>query len=149
MSETNSKRWLSWLLALSSAWMPIARAQPPEIPPSWISYAQRVGGQFQTRLEADDVAANQLHRFLENKASQTSGTEPSPAILIRAWIGLDGAVTKVDFDSLGDAKADGILRSLLCTQKMNEPPPPGMRQPLRVRLRMEPNPNQEGAAGGA
>ncbi|WP_366918998.1 hypothetical protein [Burkholderia cepacia] len=38
---------------------------------------------------------------------------PLPAIVVRAWIGPNGAVTRVEFASLGDPDADATLPQLL------------------------------------
>ncbi|WP_434115677.1 YbaB/EbfC family DNA-binding protein [Paraburkholderia caffeinilytica] len=124
---------------LSVTGIPLAHAQaaPSEVPQPWISYAQLVGRQFQAWLEADDDEANQLHQFLEDRILSAKGDAPPPAIVIRAWIAADGKVTDVAFDSLGDPKANALLRQLLTSHPITEPPPPDMRQPLRVRLRMK------------
>ncbi len=72
---------------------------------------------------------------------------PPPAIVVRAWIGANGAVTRVEFASLGDPGADATLRQLLTAGgPLAEPPPPDMLQPLRVRLRLAPNPDVAAAA---
>ncbi|WP_244105334.1 hypothetical protein [Burkholderia cepacia] len=77
-----------------------------------------------------------------------SAAAPPPAIVVRAWIGPNGAVTRVDFASLGDPDADATLRQLLTAGPLAEPPPPDMLQPLRVRLRLAPNPDAAAAAIG-
>ncbi|HEY3598842.1 MAG TPA: YbaB/EbfC family DNA-binding protein [Paraburkholderia sp.] len=142
-------RWLRLVIGVSAiAWSIGGWAQSTGVPQPWVSYAQLVGRQFQAWLEADDDAANQLHAFLEDRILHPKGDAPPSAIVIRAWVGADGAVTTVAFDSLGDPKADAILRSLLTARPITEPPPPDMRQPLRVRLRLEANPD-EGQGGAA
>lgn len=118
-----------------------AWAQSAAVPQPWIAYAQLTGRQFQAWLEADDDAANQLHQYLEDRILNPKGDAPPAAVVIRAWVGADGTVTRVAFDSLGDPKADAILQRLLTAHPMTEPPPPDMRQPMRVRLRLEANPD--------
>ncbi|WP_233832488.1 YbaB/EbfC family DNA-binding protein [Paraburkholderia sp. ZP32-5] len=144
-SKTNRKGYaLALCLAvLTSIAVPAspAIAQTPAIPQPWITYAQLVGHQFQAWLEGDDDAANQLHQYLEERILNAKGDAPPPAVVIRAWIGADGGVTRIAFDSLGDPKADALLRQLLTSHPMTEPPPPDMLQPLRVRLRLEANPD--------
>ncbi|WP_320339069.1 hypothetical protein [Burkholderia cepacia] len=39
-----------------------------------------------------------------------SAAAPPPAIVVHEWIGPNGAVTRVDFASLGDPDADATLR---------------------------------------
>ncbi|WP_414133016.1 YbaB/EbfC family DNA-binding protein [Burkholderia territorii] len=125
--------------------MPVA-AQTADVPQPWINYAQLVGRQFQAWLEADGDAADRLHRYLEERVLNARADAPPPAIVVRAWIGANGAVTRVDFASLGSADADATLRQLLTASPLAEAPPPDMLQPLRVRLRLMPNP---GAAANA
>ncbi|WP_051994998.1 hypothetical protein [Burkholderia sp. lig30] len=124
-----------------------ARAQTVDVPQSWISYAHRAGRQFQAWLEADGDPADRLHAYLEERVLNASA--PPPAIVVRAWIGANGAVTRIEFASLGDAGADAALRQLLTAAPLTEPPPPDMLQPLRVRLRLAPNPDAPGATSGA
>ncbi|WP_414143744.1 YbaB/EbfC family DNA-binding protein [Burkholderia territorii] len=125
--------------------VPVA-AQTADVPQPWISYAQLVGRQFQAWLEADGDAADRLHRYLEERVLNARADAPPPAIVVRAWIGANGAVTRVDFASLGSADADATLRQLLTASPLAEAPPPDMLQPLRVRLRLMLNP---GAAANA
>ncbi|WP_414144245.1 YbaB/EbfC family DNA-binding protein [Burkholderia territorii] len=125
--------------------VPVA-AQTADVPQPWISYAQLVGRQFQAWLEADGDAADRLHRYLEERVLNARADAPPPAIVVRAWIGANGAVTRVEFASLGSADADATLRQLLTASPLAEAPPPDMLQPLRVRLRLMPNP---GAAADA
>ncbi|WP_414144408.1 YbaB/EbfC family DNA-binding protein [Burkholderia territorii] len=125
--------------------VPVA-AQTADVPQPWISYAQLVGRQFQAWLEADGDAADRLHRYLEERVLNARADAPPPAIVVRAWIGANGAVTRVEFASLGSADADATLRQLLTASPLTEAPPPDMLQPLRVRLRLMPNP---GAAANA
>lgn len=124
-----------------------ASAQTADVPQTWVSYAQLVGRQFQGWLEVDGDAADSLHAYLEDRVVHATADAPPPAIVVRAWIGADGTVTRVEFDTLGNASADAALRKLLTAAgPLTEPPPPDMRQPLRVRLRLTPNPDAEGAA---
>lgn len=145
-------RAFGWGAALVVAWTLAAgapaRAQTADMPQPWIAYAQLVGRQFQGWLEADGDAADRLHRSLEARVLNARADSPPPAIVVRAWIGANGTVTRVEFDTLGDPSADAALRQLLTTGPLAEPPPPDMRQPLRVRLRLAPNPDAPAAASG-
>ncbi|NTZ84678.1 YbaB/EbfC family DNA-binding protein [Burkholderia metallica] len=123
-----------------------AVAQTADVPPTWIRYGQLAGQQFQTWLEADGDAADRLHRYLETRVLNARADAPPPAIVVRAWIGANGVVTRVEFASLGDPDADATLRQLLTAGPLAEPPPPDMLQPLRVRLRLAPNPDAAAAA---
>ncbi|MCA8320142.1 YbaB/EbfC family DNA-binding protein [Burkholderia cepacia] len=134
---------VGWALVLGIA---PAVAQTTDVPQAWMRYGQLAGQQFQTWLEADGAAADRLHRYLEARVLNASAAAPPPAIVVRAWIGPNGAVTRVEFASLGDPDADATLRHLLTAGPLAEPPPPDMLQPLRVRLRLAPNPDAAAAA---
>jgi hypothetical protein len=135
---------VAWVLAAGG--VSVAVAQTSDVPQAWIRYGQRAGQQFQTWLEADGDAADRLHRHLEARVLNAGADAPPPAIVVRAWIGTNGAVTRVEFASLGDTDADATLRQLLTAGPLAEPPPPDMLQPLRVRLRLAPNPDAAAAA---
>ncbi|KWF72267.1 hypothetical protein [Burkholderia pseudomultivorans] len=139
------------LAAFVAAWALVAgtpaHAQTADVPQSWISYAQLIGHQFQEWLEGDGPAADTLHAYLEDRVVHATADAPPPAIVVRAWIGATGTVARVEFDSLGNANADAALRQLLTgAGPLTEPPPPDMRQPLRVRLRLMPNPDADNGA---
>lgn len=121
---------------------------PSSVPHAWLRYAQLVSTQFQTSLEADNDASKQLHQYLEERIANATADAPPPAIVVRAWIGESGAVSKLQFDSLGNDAADAALRTLLIGHALPEPPPADMLQPLRVRLRLVANPEAgpEGAS---
>jgi hypothetical protein len=120
-----------------------AWGQSSEIPQPWIAYAQLAGRQFQAWLEADNDTADALHTYLEQRHKNAKGDTSLKSVMVRAWFGTDGSVSRVAFDSLGDAKADADLRQLLTARPMTEPPPPDMRQPLRVQLQLEENPDAD------
>ncbi|WP_349544567.1 YbaB/EbfC family DNA-binding protein [Paraburkholderia acidicola] len=136
-NQPNRNTWFGMLVALLTMTGSVtAGSQTLDVPQPWIDYAHQVGRQFQASLETDNDAANQLHQFLEDRILNAKGDTPPPAIVVRAWIGANGAVTRVEFDTLGDAKADATLRQMLTAHPIAEPPPADMRQPLRVRLQM-------------
>ncbi|WP_126282953.1 YbaB/EbfC family DNA-binding protein [Burkholderia stagnalis] len=155
MKRNPRARAFFWGAALVVAWTLAASAPAPafaqsaDVPQQWITYAQLVGRQFQGWLEADGDAADRLHRSLEARVLNARADSPPPALVVRTWIGANGAVTRVEFDTLGDADADAALRQLLTAGPLAEPPPLDMRQPLRVRLRLAPNPDAPAAAPAA
>ncbi|MDQ7978498.1 YbaB/EbfC family DNA-binding protein [Paraburkholderia sp. SARCC-3016] len=124
-----------------------AAAQTTEVPQAWISYALVVGEQFQRSLEAYDDTANELHAFLEDRMQHAPADTVPAMITVRAWIGNDGSVTRVAFDSLGDAQADDDLRAVLMAHAIGVSPPADMRQPLRVRLVLEAKPDAQPDGG--
>ncbi|MBR8226749.1 YbaB/EbfC family DNA-binding protein [Burkholderia vietnamiensis] len=120
-------------------------AQTTDVPQSWVTYAQLVGHQFEMWLEAGGDASQRLHRYLEARGPDVSADASSP-IAIRAWIGANGVVTRVDFATLGSVDADAALRQLLVARALAEAPPPDMLQPLRMRLQLIANPQAAAAS---
>jgi hypothetical protein len=131
------------LMSLALTFSAAAWGQSAAIPQPWIAYAQLAGQQFQAWLEADNDAADALHTYLEQRHKNAKGDASLNSVVVRAWFGADGTVTRVAFDSLGDPNADANLRQLLTARPMTEPPPPDMRQPLRVQLQLEENPDAD------
>lgn len=84
----------------------------------------------------DDDIAYRLHKYLEDRAVSATDTPLEP-LLIKVWIGPEGAVTRLDFSSLGAPQADADLRQILTAAPLSEPPPPDMRQPLMLRLNLQ------------
>src|ERR1700754_4525542 len=123
--RTQLRRWAT-LLGITLTCASTAWGQAPAIPQPWIAYAQLAGQQFQAWLEDDGDAADQLHEYLRDRIIHAKDDAPPEAVVIRAWIAADGTVSQVAFDSLGDPKADAILRQLLTAHPMTEPPPPDM-----------------------
>ncbi|KVL27093.1 hypothetical protein [Burkholderia sp. MSMB1835] len=148
MGKRGASGWLGAIVVASAlaAGAAPAVAQTADVPQAWLRYGQLAGQQFQTWLEADGDAADRLHRYLETRVLNARADAPPPAIVVRAWIGANGVVTRVEFASLGDPDADATLRQLLTAGPLSEPPPPDMLQPLRVRLRLAPNPDAAAAA---
>lgn len=130
--RAGARRWwrplasLLGLLALGSG--PVA-AQ--EAPAHWMAYAASVGGQLQQRLQQPEDARAQ--RVLEWMQAQPAASAPAP-LVVSVWIAGDGRISKLEFDSLGDAKVDADLRSTLQAKPLTEAPPADMRQPLRLGL---------------
>lgn len=125
-----------------------ARAEATDVPQSWLAYAQMVEQQFQSWIEASDPNADRFHQYLDARMGEAGAIHlPLSTILVRVWIAPDGQATRVLFDSLGDAQADATLRGLLTEHPLPGPPPSDMRQPLRIRLHIQPNPGAAGKDG--
>ncbi|WP_246792142.1 YbaB/EbfC family DNA-binding protein [Burkholderia perseverans] len=140
--------WLAVVGLLGAVAPVVAHAQQTEAPAAWVSYAQQVGQQFQTALATDGDTAARIEQTLGDRVGAASDAAAAlPAVAVRAWIGDDGAVTRIEFESLGEAQADASLRQLLTGVRL-APPPADMLQPLRVRLQLVPNPDAavDGAA---
>ncbi|MBI0329154.1 YbaB/EbfC family DNA-binding protein [Burkholderia plantarii] len=133
--------WLAVAGLLASVAPVFAHAQQTEAPAAWVGYARQVGQQFQTALAIDGDTATRIEQTLGDRVGAApDAAAVLPAVAVRAWIGDDGALTRLEFESLGDAQADAALRRLLTGVRL-APPPADMLQPLRVRLQLAPNPD--------
>jgi hypothetical protein len=124
------RRFLSASLALLLAGQggPIQHARADSVPVRWVEYASGVTRQLQARLADDhDATAARLHAFLDARDASAS--------VLRLWINRQGAISRVTFASLGDAQADRDLRQVVTRGGFGRPPP-DMRQPLVLRLRL-------------
>ncbi|GAB7537844.1 YbaB/EbfC family DNA-binding protein [Burkholderia sp. 3C] len=146
--------WCALVLALVAPGR--ADAQAPSaheaVPAYWVSYAQDVGARFQASLAGGGDEALRLQQALARRAGPAGGAagEPvvPPSVVVRTWIGRDGAITHVEFDPLDDVLAEASLEHLLTAVTL-PPPPANMLQPLRVRLQLVPNPEAPAAASEA
>ncbi|THF60437.1 YbaB/EbfC family DNA-binding protein [Pseudothauera rhizosphaerae] len=123
--------------AMAAAVLTVAQAQE-QVPAHWIAYAQVTGNALQIRLsEGAGELITRLHERLRER--QQGRAVPLP-VVVRIWISSEGWVVRSDFDSLGDVQTDADLRAILSAHPLPEPPPPDMRQPMVLRLTLQPNP---------
>ncbi|MFB5856305.1 hypothetical protein WAB97_010695 [Stenotrophomonas maltophilia] len=115
-------------LALGSA-----AVSAQEAPAHWMAYAAAVGGQLQQRLQQEQDP--QAQRVLEWLQAHPDAPTPLP---VSVWIAADGRISKLEFDSLGDAQVDADLRATLQAAPLQAAPPADMRQPLRLGLALTP-----------
>lgn len=120
--------WLLGLLALGSA-----SVSAQDAPAHWMAYAASVSGELQQRLQQEqDPQAQRVLVWLQEHPDT-----PTP-LVVSVWIARDGAISKLEFDSLGDAQVDADLRATLQATALPAPPPKDMRQPLRLGLLLQP-----------
>ena len=105
---------------------------PREIPANWQAFAARVQTKFQQRLAGDDPAAKQFQDYMTKRFDKPS--TPPPSVIVRAWIGGDGKVDRLEFEGVFDLDVIVNLRAVLVSADVGSPPPPEMPQPLRLRL---------------
>lgn len=126
----------------SSEYQPAAAA-----PESWQSFARQVQGGFEQQLAGDSDAARQVQEYLVDDylARRKIDTGAAPArFVVRAWIKADGKVNRIEIEGIGDAGAAADLRALLIDRDVGVPPP-GMLQPLHLRLTSRPTENGRAA----
>ena len=146
------KRWEAWARALRArlsrprglagtvlvAGLAVMPVQAQEVAPAhWVAYARQAGTTLQARLSEDaGELVTRLHAHLAQRADHPV---PGP-VMVQVWISGQGREERSAFDSLGSTQADADLRALLASRPL-PPPPADMRQPLVLRLRLQPNPD--------
>jgi len=150
MSAKVMKRWLSSLGAFLGAVLPLGQATakavaPGEAPAAWMAYATTSMSVLTARLNGEAVPAPRVRAVLD--ATRPAPDQPTPILVVKLWIDGQGAITRTEFASLGDAQADQDLRTLIAGQKL-APPPRDMRQPLRIALQLPPTPPVDSTATG-
>ncbi|MBD3683120.1 hypothetical protein H3005_14720 [Stenotrophomonas sp. Br8] len=131
--RTTRRGWrpLAWLLGLLALGSASVSAQ--DAPAHWMAYAASVSGELQQRLQQEqDPRAQRLLAWLQEYPDT-----PTP-LVVSVWIARDGAISKLEFDSLGDAQVDADLRATLQATALPAAPPKDMRQPLRLGLVLQP-----------
>lgn len=115
-------------------------------PAHWVAYAQATGTTLQERLSTD---AGELVTRLHTRLAERTQIGAPPSVVVQVWITPDGQVERSAFDTLGDTQADADLRAILAAKPLQGPPPVDMRQPLVLRLTLQPNPEHvpDAAAG--
>lgn len=116
----------------------VGHTQSNTIPQPWIGYARLASGQFQAWLsDGANDAVQRLHARLQERMLKADSTMPPPALIVRVWIGPNGHVDNVVFDTLGDPTSDKDLRGILTSQSLSEPPPRDMKQPMVLQLKLD------------
>jgi len=128
--------------------VPSGEYQPAAAAPeTWQAFARQVQGRFEQQLAGDSERARQVQDHLVNDylARRTIDIGAAPArFVIRAWVKADGEVDRIEIDGIGDAAAAADLRALLIDGDVGAPPP-GMLQPLHLRLTSRPTDNGRAA----
>lgn len=128
-------RLRGWLLLGGLAATSSAGSTESPVPGPWLAYATSASTALAQRLaRSEDQRVARLQAFLQ----QHPDTALTDTLAVSLWIDERGQITRSQFTSLGDAQADADLRALLDHAALPGPPPPGMRQPLRLGLSLQP-----------
>lgn len=83
------------------------------------------------------VYASQLQRLIEEALAEDEKTRSKNySVVARVWVGFDGSVTRAELaSSTGKDDIDDTLIQLIrALPPLAEAPPPGMQQPIRMRI---------------
>lgn len=109
-----------------------------DAPAAWNTFAGELRSNAEALLRSDDEGARRFQGSLE-KWRASAADETPQSITVSMWVGVDGRIERVAFAALSDAGTDADLKTLLARVAAGTPPP-GMLQPVRLKLRL--------AAGG-
>ena len=106
-----------------------------QAPHEWVVYAQSAMEVVAGWLNGEVAPGPRLREYFFKHASD-QGQNPQP-LLLKLWVGGDGAVTRVESQSLGDEQAEKDLQTLLLGQRL-APPPKNILLPMRVAVQLAP-----------
>jgi hypothetical protein len=122
------------LAGLTTAASPATAVSLDQAPRAWIVYAQKSTQTITAWLNGDAAPGPRLRETVLARASK-QGQAPQP-LLLSLWIGKDGAVTRVEFQPLGDEQADKDLRALLLGHRLTQPPK-NILMPMRLKIHFD------------
>ena len=127
----------SLLLCLATAPVSASPTSPEAAPAEWVAYAEGATHAITAWLNVEQPPAPRVRAVIE--ATRPGPDQPGPPLVVKIWVGRDGAIIRVEFVSLGDAQADQDLHDLLVQGRL-PPPPRRMKLSLRLALQLVPHP---------
>jgi hypothetical protein len=133
------RRWLAPLagfvgliagLGMSVHSAPAGQVGQGSAPAAWQEFGVKIQATLNDRLNADDDATRELHRLLEVR---TAGGASIRSVVTRIWVTEAGNIDRLEFDG-ADNELAANLRNVLTSKLIGIVPPPGMRQPVNLRL---------------
>lgn len=114
---------------------PSAGAAPPGAPPSaWVRYAELAGRTFPAWLDEPTPAATRLRDYFDDMRAERGGE--AVVLPLSVWVAPDGVVSRIVFPVLAQPEPNADLQSVFVGRRLAEPPPPGLKFPMRLRLRI-------------
>ena len=108
---------------------------PDAAPAAWVAYAEAATRTVTTWLEEDGSSASSLR--LQLHQTRPAPDQPTPPLELKLWIEADGVVSRVEAASPAKETVSADLQSSVQGRRL-APPPPGMLQPLRLAVQLEP-----------
>ncbi|MDG2527279.1 hypothetical protein [Caulobacter endophyticus] len=116
---------------------PALAAAPAEAPPeAWRRYAELAGRTFPAWLDEATPAAIRLRDYLDDLRAERGGEVVELSLSV--WVGSDGLVSRVAAPVFAQPEPNADLQAVFEGRRLSEPPPPGLRLPIRLRLRVAP-----------
>ncbi|KSB90014.1 hypothetical protein AS593_11360 [Caulobacter vibrioides] len=118
---------------------PALAAPPAEPPPeAWRRYAELAGRTFPAWLDEATPAAVRLRDYLDDLRVERGGEAVDLSLSV--WVAPDGLVSRVAAPVFAQSEPNADLRAVFEGRRLSEPPPTGLRLPIRLRLRVAPPP---------
>lgn len=140
-------RRLAATLGLGLALAGVASAQtipPSKAPAEWVRYAESTTSTVTGWLREESETGVRLRTYLES--TREAEGRPTKPLMLRLWIGADGAVTRVEFTPFAHDQANTDVRSLIAGRKLPSAPPAEMRQPMLLGVQLDARPPEPATA---
>lgn len=126
-------------LGLSLGGVASAQTIPPsKAPVEWVRYAESATRTVTGWLREESETGVRLRTHLES--TREAKGQPTKPLMLRLWIGADGAVTRVEFTPFAHDQANADVRSLIVGRKLPSAPPVDMRQPMLLGVQLDARP---------
>ena len=138
---------LAAALGLCLAMSSVANAQtipPSQAPAEWVRYAESATRTVTGWLREESETGVRLRTYLEG--TREAEDRATPPLMLRLWIGADGAVTRIDFTPFAHDQANADVRSLIVGRKLPSAPPVDMRQPMVLGVQLDARPTEPATA---
>ncbi|MNU30643.1 hypothetical protein [uncultured Brevundimonas sp.] len=142
VSRLKMSGWRALATGLAAAFGMAAPAQaqvqslaPDAAPAAWVAYAEIATRTVKAWLEEDGPPASNLR--LQLHQTRPAPDQPTPPLELKLWIEADGVVSHVEAAPPAKETVSVDLQSSVQGRRL-APPPPGMLQPLRLAVQLEP-----------
>lgn len=141
-SRPRMSGWRALVTGLAAALGMAAPAQaqvqslsPDAAPAAWVAYAETATRAVTAWLEEDSQSASNLRLLLHQ--TRATPNQSTPPLELKLWIAADGVVSRVEAAPPAKDRLGSDLQSSVQGRRL-APPPPGMLQPLRLAVQLEP-----------
>jgi hypothetical protein len=115
---------------------PSAWAAPAAPPPAWVRYAELASRTFPTWLAEPTPTATRLRDYFDGMRLERGGEDM--VLPFSVWVAPDGVVSRVAFPVFAQSEPNADLQLVFVGRKLAEPPPSGLKFPMRLQLRIAP-----------
>lgn len=121
-------------LGLFGGAAPAVHAAPAAPPAAWVRYAELAGRTFPAWLDEPTPAAARLRDYFDRLRADAGGEEV--VLPLSVWVAPDGAVSRIVFPVFAQQEPNADLQTVFVGRRLSQPPPAGLKFPIRLRLRV-------------